>query len=110
MILPAPGYLLLEVIDAPHTSKLAKENDAESNYGKVLDLGAPLTQEGTVLNVPAFAVNTNEEGQGGSNRKLKKGDILIFEDRTARKMSDDYASVKLVEVRFDNILAIYLPD
>ena len=107
MILPAPGYLLLEVIDAPHTSKLAKDNDEDSNYGKVLSWGLPLIQEGTVLNVPSFVFGTNDEGQGGSNRKLKKGYTVIFEDRTSRKMSDDYASVKLVEVRFDNILALY---
>lgn len=107
MIYPSPGYILLEVIDAPHTSKLARENDEESNYGKVLDWGLPLVEEGAVLNVPAFTVGTNDEGQGGSNRKLKKGDILIFEERTARKMSDDYSPVKLVEIRFDNILALY---
>ncbi len=114
MIIPAPGFLLLEIVDPPTKSKLAKVNDnqEDSNYGKVLDWGKPLVQEGgVVLEVPQFIIGSNEEGMGGSNRKLKKGDIIVFDDRTVRKMSDDYSSgPKIVQVRFDCILALYEED
>ena len=112
MLYPAPGFLLLEIVPVPSKSKLAKPDiDEESNYGKVLDWGLPLNQEGTVLNVPRFAIDTNEDGLGGKERKLKKGDVVVFETRTARKMSDDYSSgPKLVQVPFSNILALYLEE
>lgn len=112
MLYPSPGFILLEIVPIPHTSKLAKvEGEEESNYGKVLDWGLPLNQEGTVLSVPRFQVDTNEEGLGGKERRLRKGDIVVFEERTARKMSDDYSSgSKIVQVPFSNVLALYEED
>lgn len=113
-IIPAPGFLLLEKVPVPHTSKLARSNEdtADSNYGKVLDWGLPLLQEGgVVLQVPRFAIDTNEEGLGGKERKLRKGDIVVFEKRTERKMNDDYSSgPEIAQIRFDSVLALYLLD
>ncbi len=113
-LIPSPGFMLLEKVPVPHTSKLARSNEdtADSNYGKVLDWGLPLLQEGgVVLQIPRFSIETNEEGLGGKERKLKKGDIVVFEKRTERKMNDDYSSgADIIQVRFDSLLALFIEE
>ena len=109
MLHPAPGFMLLELVEPPTKSKLSTIRElTESNYGKVLDWGLPLMTGDGLIQLPRFAVETDETGQGGKERKLKKGDIIIFDERTARKMSDEYSSGSpVVQVRFDYIWALY---
>ena len=89
MLHPAPGFMLLEMVE-PHTKSMISNSRelAESNYGRVLDWGLPLMTGDGLIQLPRFAVETDETGQGGKERKLKKGDIIIFDERKARKISD----------------------
>ena len=106
---PAPGFMLLELVEPPTKSKLSTSRElTESNYGKVLDWGLPLMTGDGLIQLPRIAVETDEDGQGGKERKLKKGDVVVFDERTARKMSDEYSSgPPIVQVRFDYVLSLF---
>lgn len=111
MLLPHKGFLLVELVH-PEEGKIAMPDSAkeDSVYGKVLEIGKPAVRDGAVEDVPSFTIGSNEEGLGGVNHKLKKGDIIIFKRMTQHGITQYTTDTENAFVSFESVLGLKLPD
>lgn len=100
-ILPAPGNLLLEVVDIDNTltSGLVTP-ETDSLYGKVRAIGLPkILEGGMVSEPPRFQLPD-------MSHKLEIGDIVMFREHSSYKI-DEYADPELIIVGFEHIIGLW---
>ena len=112
MILPGPGWLLIEVIEVEaktksgvYLSQSAKEQE-EPQYGKVKEIGKPDIKEGgVVVDAPSFIIS-DKEGNPQKLHKLERGDTILFKKLTQH----DLGFEDLAMLRFESVIGLKLEE
>lgn len=101
MIFPAPGFLLIEILEDDNKTKegiyLPQDLQSEPMKGKVVKIGESRTTEyGTVLNRPDF--------NGGEF--VKESDIIYFKPHTAHEIKSYDKDTKWGFIPFEVVMGL----
>lgn len=104
MIYPAPGYVLIEIVDPEEQTKeglyLGAAKDGKLLYGKIIEIGKPkILEGGMVSDAPSFIVKD-------TNHKLNKESIVIFKQYTQHEVSEYVEDKRYALLSFEAILAV----
>ena len=106
-IYPGKGWILVEIVEAESKIELPDSSKGESMYGKVLEIGkAKVGEGGVVVEAPSFIIESNEEGLGGKDYKIRKGDIILFKKMTEHGIQQYDTNTETAFVAFDSVLGI----
>ena len=105
MIYPAPGFLLIEILQDPQKTKegiyLPQDLESEPMKGKVLAVGNNrFTEEGQYILPPTF--NQDKD-------VLKKGDVIYFKPHTQHELPG-YTDTKTAIIPFEVVMCLEVED